>query len=242
MVCIMARRVSKKGGRKIAKRMRRRPRRVAHTKDEWASAKQVVALPEDSFNQLYRLDDIALEQFDRLSAIAQSYQFFRFTKIEYKFLPLQDTFTSTGGEKVPYLYYVVETGETMNAASFNQLRDAGAKPRRLDDKAVTVSWKPKVPIATTANTVPTSLSYAMTSKTSPWLPTNDVANQAPYGWIASKVPHKGITYGVEAGTVQNERTYGVELVVHAQFKKALPVPPAPGVEITPAKTKAIIAV
>jgi len=172
------------------------------------------------------LDDINLSQFDRLSSIASSYQSFRITRVDMRFKPYTDTFQNNGptGEAVPYLHYLVDKGENLVPSTFNQLRDSGAKPIRFDDKTITVSWKPRVPQATAADSTATpTLSFAMNSQSSPWLPTNSTANLEPSVFLPSTVPHKGLYYGVEQAYTNGDvsRFYGVEITVHAQFRKPL---------------------
>lgn len=242
------RRVSKKAGRKMARRGRaRRSRPVGKTVVEFASAKQVIQLTDDPVNTIVALDNVNLGQFDRLSAIARCYQYYRITKVEMKFKPYWDTFISNAGPSatgsVPYLHWLIDTGEVLlptgGPLGFNQIRDAGAKPIRFDDKTITVRWRPRVPQVTLGDSgaLP-ALSYAMASKLSPWLPTNNAANQDPTGWVPSTVPHKGLYYGVEQASPNFNVFYGVEITVYAQFKKPLTYSFIQG-EQTPAPSKVI---
>lgn len=229
--------------RKGRRAPRRRVSRRAASVPEFASAKQTLSLEDDTLNSPYELSDVNLSQFDRLTAIAQCYQYYRMTKIHIKFKPAQDTFVANG-ERVPYLYYVINKAENLNifagALGFNQLRDAGAKAIRFDDKSINVGWKPRVPQITAADSsnLP-PLSYAMATRVSPWLPTNGAANQDPVGWVPSTVPHKGILYGVEANALMADRTYNVEITVEMQFKAPSSIVPVG--EYAPAKTKKVVA-
>ena len=205
-------------------------------------ANQTIDLPDDTMNQLFRLDDVNLSQFDRLTSIAQNYQFFRFTNIEVQFKPAQDTFVANG-ERVPYLHYLIDTGEVLNVLAgvpgFNQLRDAGAKPIRFDDKTIRVSWAPRVPLGTAGDSTGTPpLTYAVSTKTSPWLPTNAAANVDAFGWVPSSVPHKGLYYGVEANALMADRVYNVVITVHAEFRKPLFAAPN-SADVSPAIQKKV---
>lgn len=226
-----ARRTSKKAGKRRARRAQRRRRQTSRV-SEFASAKQTLVLGDDSMNNIYILDDTALFQFDRLSQIAHAYQYYRIKLIEMRFRPYQDTFfasnsgsAGTASGTVPYFYYLIDTGETqlpLATTGFNQLADSGAKAIRFDDKTVKVSWKPRVPIATAGDSTSTpGLLYSMSTKKSPWLPTNNAANMDPLGWQASRVPHKAIYYGVETQVQGANNMYGVEITVHCEFKKPL---------------------
>jgi len=206
---------------------------------ERASAKQTIDLPDDTMNQLFRLDDVNLSQFDRLTNIGKCYQYFRFTKIEMQFKPAQDTFVANG-ERVPYLHYLIDTGEVLNVLpgvpGFNQLRDAGAKPIRFDDKTIHVTWAPRVPVVTAGDSsAAPALTLNMASKKSPWLPTNNASNVEALGWVPSTTPHKGIYYGVEANALMADRVYNVAVTVHCEFRKPLVVAPNEGATLAPRK-------
>jgi len=226
--------------RRGAKRPARRAGRGRSTRPvgkrvvEFASAKQVLNLMDDSVNTLYTVDDVNLSQFDRLSAIARCYQYYRITKIEMKFKPYWDTYVSTGGPgstgTVPYFHYLVDTGEVLipvaGPPGFNEIRDAGAKPIRFDEKTINVVWRPRVPQIVAGNSSPTpGLAYQAMTKFSPWLTTNNAANEDPVGWAPSTVPHKGLYYGVEQAIPNPNIQYGVEITVFAQFKKPLAFSP-----------------
>lgn len=195
---------------------------------EFASAKQTLQLNEDPVNQVLRLDNINLSQFDRLTQIARAYQYFRITKIEMKFKPLQDTFLATGAigstGSVPYFYWLINKSDSLQVNSFNAMRDAGAKPLRFDDKTVNVKWVPSVAQGVALSEPNITTSYA-TYRNAPWLSTNQNV-MLPGGsstWAASTVPHQGLIYGVQQDYLPSETQlfYGVEITVHTQFKKPL---------------------
>lgn len=216
---------------------------------EYATARQTLQLPDDDANTVYTLDQIRLAQFDRMTAIARNYQYFRITRVEMKFKPFADTFIpGTGGtvvnQSVPYLYTLVNKGNVLNTASFNSLRDAGAKPRRFDEKSLTVSWKPAVLVGTQdySNVVtPLSSTTFAQKKTSPWLATNANAGLRSATWSASVVDHCGLLYGVEqdlAGST-GQLPFGVEFTAYFEFKGPLNAPGV-GTEKEPV-TKELIA-
>lgn len=203
-------------------RRRRVPRPVARS--EYATAKQTIALPNDTVNTVFKLNSMNLGQFDRLSALGRCYQYFRFTKIELKFTPFSDTFAQAGAASVPYFYYVINKSDTLDAGTFNKLRDAGAKAIRFDDKTVTVAWKPVVSNLTIgAQPVagpPISTAWA-SYRTSPWLSTEQNPADGGLAWNPSEVPHKGILYGVEQDITSAPGSYGVTMTIYAEFKKPL---------------------
>lgn len=240
---------TKKGGKKMAKRGARRPRKS--TVGNFASATQTLQLPNDDFNTLYQLNDVNLSQFDRLSQIAACYQFFRIKLIEMKFKPFADTYsngTTNVTGSLPYFYYLIDKDEVLvpvsGVSGFQQIRDAGAKPIRFDEKTVVVRWKPRVPQVVAGDDSPSpAMNWGLASKLSPWLATNNVANQSATGWVASRVPHKGLLYGVDQDISAGLPTqqYGTEITVHVEFKKPLTFTANGPRDAPPATVKQIVA-
>lgn len=158
-------------------------------------------------SQVYHIANFALTNSKRAVQIAQGYQQYRLAKVEVFVKPNADTFMADNiapgtGLGVPYFYYLIDkTGAMMNSATNTvMLRNAGAKPIRLDDKTIKISFKPAVQIGSTdsgpGGTVPIAELAAMT-KVSPWLTTN--ANSATPGspWAPNSVDHLGIIFGAE---------------------------------------------
>lgn len=235
----------KKSGRGRGRRMRRGGRRRAFAsakrlgKSEFASAKQTIDMPADMVNIVYHLNDINLSQFDRLLTLGRCYQYFRFTKIEVKFKPFSDTYIQQNNASVPNLYYVVNKSDTLDIGTFNQMKDAGAKARRFDDRNITVSWKPVVSQGvineqTATGVLPTAVAWA-SYRTSPWLSTDASPSDGTVAWNPSTVPHKGLLYGVEQDVTAQAQAYGIEVTVHAQFKKPLTMLPLGGVYHAPVR-------
>lgn len=163
----------------------------------------------------------SLFQHERARTVAQGYQEFRIKLVEYKFKPLADTFLAGGATTVPYLYYMIDRARSNNglvdAASF---KAAGAKPIRMDDKTITVKFRPSVLYDTyDANTLS---SLPRSYKLSPWLATNDNSTIG-VGFVPSSIDHNGLRWLVElqSGTIQ----YLVERIVHIEFRKPLWVNP-----------------
>lgn len=223
------RKSKRSAGKRNRKRVvRRRTKKSSST--EWASARQTLQLAPDAFGTIWRLGDgMNLAAFDRLALIGQAYQYFRFTKIQVRFLPTIDTFVqnATSSNTVPYLHWLINKGDSLDTNDFNALRDAGAKPIRFDDKTITVSYKPAVYQFVADNTAGViNPNYSM-SKTSPWLATNQNAGTpAPVTWKASDVDHYGLIYGVEQDITPAGAgiPYNVEVTIYAQFKKPLNMP------------------
>lgn len=192
---------------------------------EFASMSQTLALPNDMMNIVYRLDDINLSQFDRAVQVARAYQYFRISKIELQFKPFMDTFTNGTGQSLPYLYYMLLKGDNIDAGTFNQLRDAGAKPIRFDDRTRKVVFKPRVlqGVIGEDSLLPGNppLTAWSIAKTSPWLATSYLPASQALAWTPSTVPHKGLLYGVQEDFSTVTQYYEVSITAHFQFKKPL---------------------
>lgn len=222
----------RKSTRRPARKNRQQRRRKVVRKrgEEFASAKQTVALKPDAMNVIWSYNDVSLAAFDRLTNIGKNYQYFRLTKVEMRFLPLTDTFiqNATATNTVPYLHWLINKGDNLDVADFGALRDAGAKPIRFDDKSITVKFRPAVHqfVADKDSTGVILPNYSM-YKLAPWLATNQNAGtNNPVTWAPSTVEHYGILYGVEQDITMagSGIPFNVEVTVHAQFKKPLNSP------------------
>lgn len=232
----------------VRRAARRAVRRVMNS--EFASASQTLQLEDDQMNQVWKLDNINLAQFDRLVQIAQAYQFYRITKVHYKLTPYADTYQTSGFDgagnpephsSVPYAYYLINKGESLVSTTFDSLRDAGSKPIRFDDKTVNINWTPAINMLTQADTATVPNYNFQLTRQSPWLTTNAAAGQSASTWSPSTVPHMGLLYGVQqdyvVGPTGYNNKYGCELTIHVQFKKPLNNPGKTG---QPALVKEVV--
>lgn len=155
----------------------------------------------------------------RAALVGQGYREFRITKLEYRFKPSADTFP-TGGTQVPYLYAMIDkTGSMRDFNTVDELVTAGAKARRLDDKTITVSFKP----ATLSYNRDETGNSNLWSKpiVSPWLSCdslNDAPLPGPVGYEASSIDHLGLAWMV-ATSGGTQFGYTVEVVSHFEFRK-----------------------
>lgn len=199
--------------------------------NETAAITEVYEFALLNSNTAYIDYQVSLARHARATAVAQGFREFRITKLEYKFKPAYDTFAAYGATNatLPYLYAMVDKqGVLADFTTCDQLRMLGCKPRRLDDKTLSVSFKPAV------------LQYALdknnatnpwaVSKVSPWLSTdknNDVV--AGMSWAPSSIDHLGLAWFVE--TTANTTTpiaYNLEVVAHFQFRKPNIIKPPAG--------------
>lgn len=167
---------------------------------------------------IYFKKNFQLADFPRARAIASAYQHYRIKKITLRFKSQIDTFIGGGGYTVPQLYYMIDkSGSIPNLVSVAALESMGAKPHRLDDKVVTVSWAPSV---LTETAVSVGVDSQTQYRVSPWLSTN--ANTlSTAAWAPSLVDHLGIVFTAVCPGALNQIAYSCDAMVEFEFKKPL---------------------
>lgn len=166
-----------------------------------------------SFNGL----TLAQGTFKRAIAVAAQYQFFRITRVTYTYKPTFDTYAGGGGVTVPYVYWSInKTGEAQ-LLTRDMLTARGAKPLRLDEKNVVISYRPTVGTQTVATTNLNNNpgSYLV----SPWLNTDNLANTNM--WSPSTVQHYGHYALISAAT---NMQFDLHVAVEFEFKKPRVIP------------------
>lgn len=166
-------------------------------------------------NALYRNTSIALRDLgDRAWSIADGYAQFRIKRVTATWKPLADTFNANASSDQPIassklnLYYMLDkSGSIRDNVSLEGLKAMGAKARVLDEKPISVSWKPTVILGDVA------VSAAMV-KSSPFLPTHEDGDPAP-----NNTSHKGIYWYVEQSVSRQGVGYCVEFTVELEFRK-----------------------
>jgi len=207
--------------RRKAPRARRAPRRPRIGRRMGSSGVPDIASLTESYtgvqtsgtaaNYAVSFNNLTLAQagFKRAQAVAAQYQFFRIKRVTYIYKPTFDTFAPGGPNTVPYLYWSInKTGESqlLNALMMTQ---RGAKPIRLDEKNITISYRPTVG---TQNAQSTSLpNNPSTYLTSPWLNTDNLANTNM--WSPSTVTHFG-----HYALITSAGTYQIDLHVQVDFE------------------------
>lgn len=191
-------------------------------------------------SSVYALYNFALTNSARAQQVAQGYQEYRISKVEVDIKPCADTFDSQAvaagsAQSVPYLYYMIDkTGSFANPTCNTQiLKQAGAKPIRLDGKTIKINWRPTVLVGSydQANVGPAPVSEsAALYRTSPWLTTNANALDAAAGatWSPNSVDHMGLSFGAEQPRGPFPLTVATMTVrVTYEFRKPLWSAPAP---------------
>jgi len=221
------------------KAMRKPVRRAAY-KEETAACKETHQFALLTNNTAYFDYEVSLARFGRAASIGANFREFRITKVEYIFKPKSDTFIAGTNSTIPTLLYVIDkTGSMRDFNTPEELRRAGARPIRFDDKQITTRYKPAV------------LQYARDENggtnlwakplVSPWLSCNRFNDDAPLVNAApSSIDHLGIVWMVEQTNSPPDPLagYEVEMVAHFQFRKptwlrAIPPPGSVGAKQAP---------
>ncbi|ARV76502.1 putative cap protein [Garrulus glandarius associated circular virus 1] len=175
-------------------------------------------------NVMYSMMATQLTQYTRAVQAAQAYQYYRIKRVSLKLKPQFDTYASSANAYgKPKLYYIIDkSGALPTNVSLESLKQMGARPRNLDEKALTISFSPTV-----LNSAMTAGGGAFTTAPSqyqvtPWLNTN--ANTvAPGVWTANDVDHLGCYWYVESTSYGGTGglPYQVDVEVQFEFKKPL---------------------
>lgn len=164
---------------------RRRNRRVARrvrktiAPMETACLKQTFEAGVIEPNAPYE-PQITLQQFSRALDVADNYQEYRVSRVEYLYTPKYDTFgalyspsTSNVQVSVPYLYTKKQTAYTPDSYTLAFLTAQGAKPIRLDDKTIKHTYRPHIIQKGMDYATQSGLSFATARPVrSPWLATH----------------------------------------------------------------------
>lgn len=223
--------------RAVAKRRPRRQRLPANV-PEWASHSESYTAADGKTNTMYGPNTVGLDQFPRAIGIAKNYQEYRITKVKFTFKPQFDTFTvdpnAATALRVPHLFYMIDKPQAIPlAATLENLKQMGAKPRRFDNRDIVVQWSPGVQLSANDGALAASLVKPMIS---PWLNTNATPDAA---WTPSRIDHAGLFHFLEAGAItgDGQYEYGIDVECQFQFRKPLMVAVAGAPEALPLKRK-----
>lgn len=172
---------------------------------------------------MYEKRDFSIDVLPRARAVATAYMHYRIKKISLTFKPTVDTFAAGGvnGAK-PDLYVLIDkSGAVPTNATFDALRSMGAKARALDEKPLTVSWRPSVLMDAASNPGPGFAVSPANYKISPWLTTN-ATPLSPGAWTVSTVDHLGVFFFAQDPYPGASPThYTVDVTIDVEFKKPL---------------------
>lgn len=157
----------------------------------------------------------------RAPLVAQAFQEYRITGLEFRILPLKDTFISTGSDTIPNLYWI---NDPMNALRNNMtetdFQTLGVKPVRVDDKIIKRTLKPTVIVVA----APQGTGFPSIGKKSPWLSTNGGFTPVTT-WSPSTVTHYGAKWLITNSFAGNP-SYAVQVTATYQFRRPLLAPPS----------------
>lgn len=218
------------GRRRPARKQVRRPRRkIARTRNvsDYASLSVTRSMSSGSqsglfsANTLYNLMTTSLTDFTRAVQVAQGYQHYRIKYVSLKFQPLFDSYVFTAGQTQgkPNLYYMIDkAGSVPTNVTLETLKQMGARPRALDEKPITIGWRPSV---LQNDLVVGGASQSGQYKISPWLTTSR-NTIAPGVWVANNIQHLGLYFIVDSTTfAATPLEYKVDVEVQFEFKKPL---------------------
>ena len=158
--------------------------------------------------------------FSRATDIADNFQEYRITKLEYKYTPLYDTFQDSSGNTgitLPTLYQKRQVYPSPATFGLPYMVSLGAKPVRLDDKIVKFSYTPNVIIAP-INIQQATTSYLNKPVYKPWLSTHW---QNGSNADMDQTPHQGHALYIYQKTTAgvNAPVCSYEVVAHFEFRK-----------------------
>jgi len=82
--------------------------------------------------------NFSLNQFDRASALAPNFKWYKAKSVEWILEPLFNTFQdTTGASSAPYLYEVMNRTQDSNGITLQDMQAMGCKPKKLTSKHVT---------------------------------------------------------------------------------------------------------
>lgn len=219
----------------VKKRRVYRKRLIAPT--ETACVKQTLELNDLEPNTPYE-PELTLPLAKRALDIADNYQEYRISKVEYIYKPLFDTFQSqyqpgsNVNPSVPYLYAKQLSYPAPTTFGLNFLQTLGVKPRRLDDKNVIVKYRPHILQGglSALSQGTTTQNYTRAIK-SPWLNTH-VVDSAGNTLMDSTI-HYGHVFWINQEVTNPDTTKPVcafDVNVYFEFRKpwdlAAQTPPA----------------
>jgi hypothetical protein len=167
-----------------------------------------------------------LSQFSRALDIADNFQLYRITNIKFKYTPKFDTFVPSGAASptLPYLYTKRLTYPAPATFGLPFLTAMGAKPRRLDDKNLTVSYTPNINMFGSSfdiATTPVSQVNALKPSFKPWLNTHQQNPLTPTALVMDNTPHYGHVTFIDQtiGGLENTPVCSLEVTATFEFKK-----------------------
>lgn len=189
--------------RRRARRNRRKtkPRKARSNVPDRASCSCKVDIapgtsPHFASNTPYSITQISLSQFARAQAISKAYQHYRIKSFKLTIRSSFDTYDATAGVSKPDLYYIIDKAGVFSTTTFSwyQLKQAGARPRALDEKDLVITFSPSVLSEMEGGPGALAASY----KVSPWLSTSvDNVSHRGIFWVVNQIFGTALSYQCE---------------------------------------------
>jgi len=119
----------------------------------------------------------------RAAITAPAFGLYRIAQVEYKITPRFDTYiagAAPGGDapvEVPKLYWKMNRyGDAPVGFGQNDMQSLGCKPIRLDDKTVTIKYRPNILLANVGGNAAAQLGGSGQVKMTPWISTDSQAD------------------------------------------------------------------
>lgn len=198
-------------------RRARKQRRVAK-RNEVCKIKETISLTDCKANTAYDAT-VRIGDFTRALDIADNFQEYRITKVEFKYTPLYDTFIDasggTGVATVPYLYSSRQLLPPPAAFGLAYLKALGAKPRRLDDKTLIVSYTPNVNAVLNADGNSGSSLTTASPRYKPWISTHVYTTASSM----DNTVHLGHQFWLDQAIAPGGVVSQLEVTAHFEFRK-----------------------
>jgi len=213
-------------------RSRRSARRSTHRRKsnrrktvapmETACLKETITIDNVMPNAPYE-PQVVLTSFPRALDVADNYQEYRISRVEYMYTPKYDTFIGTAANNlttVPYLWSKRLKVPAPTSYNLDFLKTMGAKPVRLDDKTLRASYRPNILQQGAVNSsISTSPPQMVRAITSPWLSTH-IANTQSSPVFMDETTHFTHNFWIEQDNPNADQpACDVEVSVYFEFRK-----------------------
>jgi len=139
----------------------------------------------------------------RVAQVAEAFGLYRIAQLEYKITPKYDTYIAgavpAGNEptEVPKLFWKINRfGDDIVGFNMANMQSLGCKPIRLDDKTLTIKYKPNILLSNTGDVAQGLGGGSGNIKITPWLNTGKDSDEAVFA--LSTTEHVGHLLYIEA--------------------------------------------
>lgn len=159
----------------------------------------------------------------RAAVVAPAYGLYRVAQIEYKIKPRFDTYlpgANPGGDapvEIPVMYWKMNRyGDAPVGFNYYDLQSLGAKPVRLDDKILTIKYKPNTLQANAGAAAVAQQGGSGAVKITPWLSTDTEADDNAFA--LSTTNHYGHMMYIEAAAAGDATPVICEIVARVVYE------------------------